>query len=67
MNDFDLFSIFDDDNNNEEKNIIEEKKIGTCIICEASIEVCKDNISDIYEPILCPYCLLEMTKFLNRK
>lgn len=64
MNDFDLFSIFDDDNNNEEKNIIEEK---TCIICEASIEVCKDNISGFYEPILCPYCLLEMTKFLNRK
>jgi hypothetical protein len=29
MNDFDLFSIFD--NNNNEENIIEEKKIGNCI------------------------------------
>lgn len=61
MNDFDLFSIFDDS-----ENIIEEKKIGKCIICETSIEVCK-NISGFYEPILCPSCLLKMMKFLNKK
>ena len=65
MNDFDLFSIFD--SNDNEDIIIEEKKIGYCIICETSIEVCKDNISGFYEPILCPSCLLEMTKFLNKK
>ena len=64
MNDFDLFSIFD---NNDNENIIEEKKISNCIICETSIEVCKDIISGFYEPILCPSCLLEMTNFLNRK
>ncbi|MCK9416715.1 hypothetical protein M0Q97_08680 [Candidatus Dojkabacteria bacterium] len=66
MNDFDLFSIFDDEKIIKE-NIIEEKKLDNCIICETSIEVCKDNISGFYEPILCPSCLLEMTKFLNKK
>lgn len=65
MNDFDLFSIFDEEKIIKE-NIIEEKKIGNCIICDTSIEVCK-NISGFYEPILCSSCLLEMIKFLNRK
>ena len=66
-NDFDLFSLFDDDNFVEEKVVIENKKDGSCIICNAILEVSMNSITGFYEPILCSSCLLEMSNFINRK
>jgi hypothetical protein len=67
MNDFDLFSLFDDNNFIEDNIIIENKKDGSCIICDTILEVCRNNITGYYEPILCPSCLLDMSNFMNRK